>query len=252
MENITMETERKTQSDNEKEINLAQIGAALLNKWFVIVLVGAVCGVLAFIYFRFFVTPQYTSTTQIMVINRQNENSITATDITSASSLSKDYVVIVTSDTVMERVIANLSLNMTVDELAGKVTASLVTDTRQIRIDVKDPDPILAKKIADSVAQISSQRICEIMSIENMVEIIDPGNMPTKASSPRTLRNTIIVAIIGILISSVIVVIADITNDTIKNAEDVEKYLGCSVLGIIPVFEGEASSKGKKKKSGKQ
>ena len=39
MENITMETERKTQSDNEKEINLAQIGAALLNKWLVIVLV---------------------------------------------------------------------------------------------------------------------------------------------------------------------------------------------------------------------
>lgn len=245
--------ERQTHKDNsESEIDLVQIFRALLNKWIIILIVGVLCGILVFCYNKFFVTPQYTSSTQIMVINRQSENSITATDITSASSLSKDYVVIVTSTTVMERVVADLGLDINAAQLSSKVSASLVADTRQIRINVTDPDPIRAKQIADSVAEASGVRISEIMSINNMVQVIDPGSLPTQPSSPNTVKYTLIAFLAGVIVSCVIIVIISLVDDKIKTADDVEKYLECSVLGVIPVFETENSGKKNKSKNKKK
>ncbi len=246
MENFSNENKNQDYT-KETEIDLMQLFKALLNKWIIILIVGIVCALVVFCYNKFFVTPQYTSSTQIMVINRQSENSITATDITSASSLSRDYVVIVTSSTVMDRVIADLNLDMTSAELSKKVTASIVSDTRQIRINVNDPDPIMAKQIADSVAKASGTRISEIMSVSNMVQVIDPGSLPTAPSSPNVTKYTLIAFVIGVIVTCVVIIIINIIDDKIKTSEDVEKYLNCSVLGIIPVFEGENS--GKKKKS---
>ena len=48
-----------------------------------------------------------------------------------------------------------------------------------------------------------------------------------------------------------IVLIAYISNDTIKNQEDVERYLGLSTLGTIPISEDERKKK-KRKKQKKQ
>lgn len=43
--------------------------------------------------------------------------------------------------------------------------------------------------------------------------------------------------------------IAYISNDTVKTQEDVEKYLGLSVLGTIPLTETDRKKKKKNRKS---
>ncbi len=239
MDNNEMNNSVVKADKEEREIDLGQLLAALLSKWVIIVAAVLVCAVVSFGYFNFIVTPQYTSVTRIMVINRQSSDTITATDITSSTSLSKDYVEIVTSPSVLEQVIADLGLNLTTSQLDGKVSATVVTDTRMIRIGVTDKDPILAKKIADSIANVSSDKICKVMNIENMVSIIDEGSMPVTPSSPNVARNTIIAALLGLVVSCAIIIIVNITNDTIKTADDVEKYLGVSVLAVIPVFDND-------------
>ena len=50
-----------------------------------------------------------------------------------------------------------------------------------------------------------------------------------------------------ILLAAAVVLIVYLTNDTVKTPEDVEKYLGLSVLGTIP----NSSKKGKKSKKKK-
>ena len=69
------------------------------------------------------------------------------------------------------------------------------------------------------------------------------------------LRNMVIGALVGALIGVIGVLIAYFADDKIKSAEDVEKYLGLSVLGQIPITERaedpEADAgyrKGRKKK----
>lgn len=235
-------------SAGRTEIDLSEIFGMLARKWIIIAAAGVAAAVAVFCYFHFIVTPQYTSSARIMVINRQSSESITATDLTSSTTLSNDYVEIVTSRTVMEQVIADLDLNYSVGTLQSMVSASVVTNTRMINISVTNPDPILAKKITDSVSNVSSTRICEVMNIENMVSIVDEGSLPTEPSSPATTRNTVIAALLGIIIAAVVIIIIGIKDDRIKTPEDVEKYLGVSVLGTIPVFTAGTDNGGPKPK----
>lgn len=228
-----------TADNGRTEIDIAEIFAMLGHKWIIIAAAGVIAAVLAFGYFHFIATPKYTSSASIMVINRQNTDAITATDLTSSTTLSNDYVEIIKSRTVLEQVIADLDLDYDVDKLGGKISASVITNTRKISIKVTDEDPILAKKIADSLVDASSKRICEIMNVENMVSTVDNGDLPDKPSSPATKRNTVIAALIGVVLASAIIIIVGIKDDRIKTQEDVEKYLGTSVLGMIPLFEAE-------------
>ena len=50
-----------------------------------------------------------------------------------------------------------------------------------------------------------------------------------------------------ILLAAAVVIIVYLTNDTVKTPEDVEKYLGLSVLGTIP-YSSKMGNKSKKKK----
>ena len=52
--------------------------------------------------------------------------------------------------------------------------------------------------------------------------------------------------LLGVIIAMAAVIIIYLTNDTIKVEEDVERYLGLSVLGSIPFSEKESRSKKKK------
>ena len=243
------------QKENGKiEIDLGQVFTMLARKWMVILVTASVTAVVTFCILHFMVTPKYTSTARIMVINRQNSDAITATDLTSSTTLSNDYVEIVTSRSVLEQVIADLNLDYSTETLNKKVDASIVTNTRMIKISVTDPDPILAKKITDSISNVTSRKICDVMNIENMVSIVDTGSLPTEPSSPAVMRDTVIAVILAVLIVCAIIVIIGINDDRIKTKDDVEKYLGVSVLGVIPVFDrqlAESTHTGNIRNSGK-
>ena len=144
-----------TADNSRTEIDIAEIFGMLAHKWIIIVAAGVIAAVLAFGYFHFIATPKYTSSASIMVINRQNTDAITATDLTSSTTLSNDYVEIIKSRTVLEQVIADLDLDYDVEKLSDKISASVITNTRKISIKVTDEDPILAKKIADSLVKLS-------------------------------------------------------------------------------------------------
>jgi capsular polysaccharide biosynthesis protein len=56
---------------------------------------------------------------------------------------------------------------------------------------------------------------------------------------------------VGIVLTSLITLITYMMNDSIKTTEDIEKYLGMTTLGIIPIEEG-ANKKVKKIKQSRR
>ena len=219
------------------EIDIKQIFYLLLSKAGYILLTGAVIAILAFTYFKCFVAETYTSTSQIYVINKTSDN-LTSSDVSVSTYLSNDYVVLITTRPVMEQVIAELDLDMTTGQLASMVNASVVTNSRMIKITVTDTSPIRAKRIVDCIATVSAKRICEIMDSE-MVNIAEEGAVATAPVGPASGRNAVIAFILGAFIACAVIVIRHIVDDRIKTTDDIEKYLGMSVLGSIPVFEME-------------
>lgn len=233
--------------NEELEIDLKQICSLVLRRAWIILLAGALFGVCAFAYCSFIAEKQYISKTQIYVIDKQSED-ITSTDLTLFSALSNDYIQIIKTRPVLQDVINELKLNIKIEELMNKIAVSKEGDSRIISISVTDSSPIKAKRIADAIAKASAGQIYEVMDAE-LVNVIQPGNVPESPASPNTMKNTLIMFVLGSLVSCIIVIVKFFLDDTIVSPEDVEKYLGLSVIGNIPVFGIEAMQYSKRAKT---
>ena len=240
----------KSKSD-ELEIDLGQIFSVLLSKIVIILLSGLIFGLAAFLVSKLFIKPVYESTTSLYVLNRQIQGTTTYNDLQSSTQLTQDYKILVRSRNVTEKVISELNLDMTSDELADMITVSSPSNTRVLEIAVSAKDPYKAKEIADKVADISAESICDIMQIEK-VNIIEQANIPDQPVSHSYRKNALLAAVLGLILATAIVIIRFLTNDTIHTTEDVERYLGLSTLALIPLSEDLDDSNGKNKKSGKK
>lgn len=229
--------------DDEITIDLGDVLRTLWRKAHLILLVGILTALLAFVATKLFVTPMYTSVTKVYVLTKQNgTTSVTSSDLQAGSYLTKDYIQLVKSRPVMEQVIAVLGLDMKPAELSGMVSASAAEDTRILTISAQNADPKLAKEIADAVRQSVSVQITEIMDADavNTVEVAD---LPETPSSPNMKMNVAIGGALGMILVMGIIILIYILDDTIKTPDDVEKYLDSHVLTSIPIAEGTKKAK---------
>lgn len=233
----------------EQEIDLKELLLFLLGRWGMILITGILFAAAAFFVTQLLIAPKYTSTTSLYVINRQDESQITSADLNSSATLTADFEVLITSRTVLEQVIETIGLDISAEELENKISVDTASGTRILEVSVQDENAYAAKRIADAVAEISAAQMVALMGIDQ-VNIIDYGNIPTSPSSPNLMRNVIMGGVIGVVLTVLIFVLIFIFDDTLKTAEDVEDFLGISVLGAIPINDLDRSEKNRHKRKG--
>lgn len=228
----------------EIEIDLREIFMYLYNHLYVLIVSALIGAMLFYLASNLLLTKQYVSSTRIYVLNQQDQQTVTYNDLQTGTQLTKDYAKLVTSQTVTAQVIADLDLQnkyedmreITPSDLAEMISVETLTDTRVIQISVTDVSPTRAQDIANAVRVAASQRIYEVMAIE-AVNVVDTANLPEGPSSPNTMKNTAIGGAIGLVLATGIYILIFLLDDTIKTPDDVEKYLGLSVLASIPYDE---------------
>ena len=236
-----MET-RNTQVD-EIEIDLREVFLILLGKLWLIVLVGIFTAALAFGFSQFVLEPVYESTTQIYILNKQENNTVTYSDVQLGTQLTKDYAELIRSRYVLEEVMEELQLaqinpELDYEAMLEKVNVTTPTDTRILAITVKDTDPVLAMEMANSIREAAAVHIKNVMDIE-AVNVVDTANLPLEKSSPSVFKWTAVGGFIGMFLIMAIVMVWYLLDDTIKTSDDVEKYLGLSTLALIPLESRE-------------
>ena len=242
--------ENRTEIDNEIEIDLKDLFLEIVAFWKLILLALVLGAVIAYSISRFLMVPQYESTSELYVLSKST--SITSlADIQTGTSLTNDYMVVVKGRPVLEQVIANLGLDETYDSLEKKVTLENPSNSRILMITVRDENPLIAKTIADEIAEVGANFISLKMD-QDRPTIIEKGYADGDPVSPSILKYTALGGILGALLAVVIVVLSYLLNDTIMTAEDVEKKLGLNVLGTLPMeeseYDGETKSSRRKKK----
>ncbi|MBQ8230747.1 MAG: protein-tyrosine kinase [Lachnospiraceae bacterium] len=235
-------------TDDIIEIDLKEIFVVLLNKLWLIMLCGIVTGVISFCYSSFLITPQYQSTTKVYILNNQNGDNVTYSDLQMGTILTKDYKELIKSRNVLETVIENCKLDEKYGSLAGRVLVEPISDTRIIAITVEDPDPETARYLADEVRKVAAKHIKQVMDIE-AVNVVEEANLPENPASPSVVKWTVLGLALGMCACVGVILLKYLLDDTIKTSEDVEKYLGLSTLAMIPVMEDEVSASKKRKNS---
>lgn len=244
-----MDRENELMNRQEDEIDLLELFWAWKRRIWLILLVTFLGGSIGFAFSKLALTPQFTSTAMMYVLSKETTLTSLA-DLQIGSQLTQDYKVITTSRPVLEGVIEELGLDLTYEQLKQKISIGNPQDTRILSVTVTDPDPQMAKKIVDSVANVSSEYIGDIMEMIPP-KMIEDGQLPTQKSSPSNAKNAMLGAMLGMILTCGLITLQVILNDTIQTEEDVEKYLGLTVLAEIPVRDGEEAN-GKSKKAQKK
>lgn len=235
------------QQNDVNEIDLLELVGYYLRHWYLF-LVTMLLTLAAGLYIcKFVVKPQYESTTKIIILNQQNNGSLTYSDMQLASQLTKDYQELIKSRDVLETVIRNCGLNDNYSTLLSRINVANVTDTRILSITVTDPSPQMAQVIANNIRETASDHIRGVTDVE-AVNMVENANLPTEPASPSVKKWAVVSAAIGILIMLVILSIRFLTDDSIKTADDIEKYLGLSTLAVIPKMTATANAVSSSKK----
>lgn len=219
-----------------QEIELRDLFYILLKRKWLIISLTILLMVISAAYSVYMITPQYATSTTLMLgkpanhISGDNEN---YTYIRVNQLLIGTYAEIAKSRTILDETIKELNLNMTVSQLKSRISVSLLNDTEIIKITTRGSDPQLIEKIANGHAKVFMQSVKEIMQLDN-VTIMDKAIAPTYPISPNKKLNVAIAGVLGVMISVFIIFILEAFDNTIKINEDVKKHLDLPVIGMIP------------------
>ncbi len=230
---------------DDEEISLKQIFEILRKRAWIIVAITLTAIFIATIINFFLIKPVYESNTTIMIGKPRNRivdenNPITYQEIQTNRLLVSTYREIAKSRTVLEEVIKNSGLDISIGQLREKVDVSLVKDTEIIQIKVQDHDPETAANLANTIASAFSKQVIKIMNVEN-VQVLDEAIPQLSPVKPKKTMNIAISLVLGAMLGVLAAFILEFLDTSIKTPEDVEKYLGLPVIGTIPYLkEGES------------
>lgn len=230
-----------------EELDIIELLYAIKNKVKYIIITVVIFAMLGLIYSKFLVTPMYKSSTTF-VLSKSKESStqsetssssteaITQSDISLNSKLVSTYSEIIKSKTIAKEVIDSLGLDMSISEFKSNISVTSKDDTELIEITVSNSDPKLSADIANSLAEVFREKVNEIYKIDNLsvIDIAEPESTPYNIG---TVKNIILFALVGLVISCGAIFVIVYFDDTIKDEKDVEALLNVPVIASIPKLE---------------
>lgn len=233
----------------EMELDLVELLYEIRKKIWYVILVALIGASIAAGITKFVMTPMYTSSSMMIVLTKETTIASIA-DLQMGSQLTNDYKVLILSRPVLEKTIKKTGLDMDYKELKKYLTITNENDTRILQLSVEQPNPKLAKKVVDTLADVSSAYIADKMEVQ-APKIVEVGEVPIRPTSPSLMKNVVIGFLLGALLMIAFITVQVMMNDSVVTDEDVEKYLQLTTLASIPLKSAE-DSKAKKSRANKR
>lgn len=237
----------------------------IIKKYFWILIFMAIIGAgVGYSVAKFVITPTYSSSTS-MLVNRSTEDTSTPnanlSDQQADVQLISTYKNLITSSNVLGTVSDKLAhpspivvkkareavhqtsgdgtkhsnkkgYKLSVDDLKDMVSISSQTNSQVFSIDVKSNNAQLSADIANEVAGVFKDKIGDFMKINN-VSVIDKATKNSKPVAPNVNLFTLVGFVIFAGFTFLLLLIKELTDTTVKSADEVADLLGITNLGTI-------------------
>lgn len=226
-----------------------------------------------FIVSKFIMTPKYTATTQLLVNqkNENNANGQAYNNQQADIQVINTYKDIITSPVILKETKKELAnpvkvihkaqpakyktladgtkrlvsaakpakvehtgqgYSMTTSELEDAITIKTQTNSQVFSVSVETDNPKKSAAAANTIATVFKNRIKKIMNVNN-VTIVAKATTPAKPSSPNVKLFTLAGAVLGLLISFMIVLMRDLMDTSVRDNDFMVDELGLTNLGQI-------------------
>lgn len=187
-------------------------------------------------------TPLYQASTRLFV-STSSGNSVSDTYQGNLFSQQRviSYTELVMGETLAQRTIDKLGLDMTAAELSSSVTASAKPDTVLINVKVLDASPVRARDIADALSDEFVVMVGELETPEGggrpdaRVIVEQHASIPASPVTPKKTRNVAAGLALGVLLGVGLAFLRDRLDNTVKDRQSLEDITGVALVGSIPL-----------------
>ncbi len=233
----------KTQQNGQNyyTIDLGYIFKIILQKIWILVVVGVITAGIGFSLASFVIQPSYSASVKLYVNNGSTGNGISTTQITAAQELVNTYMEILHSNPTYELIIEEADLDYSVKQLAGMIESGASNNTEVMYVTVTANDPYVAADIANAAIDALVYRISDVIE-DSSVKVVQTATPNTNKVSPNTTMYTSMGLFIGVFITAAIIAIAAITDNKIHDDEYITDTFDCPILARIPDFTEKTHS----------
>lgn len=181
-------------------------------------------------------TPTYRATARISAVPARPDWGLGS----SAKDLLRNFVMIINTHDMANRVIDAASFDMSSYDLLAKVTVSAEPENFAIRLDAVDEDPQVASKIVLTTAQLFVNERTSYYNTQDKRDRIEvklaDSVIDAPPYRPNVRMNLIAGAALGALIGALIVLLLEwMAGDILATPDHLRRATGLPVLGAIPV-----------------
>ncbi|MGE2715275.1 polysaccharide biosynthesis tyrosine autokinase [Mycolicibacterium litorale] len=222
-------------------MNLQDFVKTLRSRW-ITVCVTIVISLLAAVAVTLLTTPLYQASTRLFV---STNGGSTLAETYQGNRVSQERVVsyaqLLTGETLAQRTIDKLGLEMTAAELQSHVTASSKLDTVLIDVEVLDTSPVRARDVANALSDEFVVMVRELETPEDgaspnaRVVVEQRASISGTPVVPQPLRNIAIGLGLGVALGIGLAVLRDLLDNTVKSRESLEGITKAGIVGSIPL-----------------
>lgn len=229
-------------SDEGAGLTIREFVRLLRSGWLIICVTTAVA-VGGAVAYNLLTTPLYQASARLFVSTSTTSGD--ANEIYSGTLSSQQrvlsYTKLLTGETLAQRTVDKLHLDMTAEALRAKVTATAAPNTVLIDVSVLDPSPDRARDIADA---LSAEFVVMVRELETPPDSETPAaravveqhaTVPDHPTIPKTTRNVAIGLALGVMLGIGIAVLRDRLDNNVKDQQCLEEIAGTSVVASIPL-----------------
>lgn len=177
--------------------------------------------------------PIYRATALLIV--EQGSSGDPYSNLLASNQLVTTYIGLINQPNVMENAASQIG-GISAVSLAGHTQATAQSGTQIIVLQVDDTNPSRAALSANAVANafinvLTQQNVTN----KNTVRIFQPATPPTSSDHPRPLYNSLLGAVLGLILALCFVILHEFLDDRIRTVEQFERIPNLTILGTFPM-----------------
>ncbi|MBX6763120.1 MAG: hypothetical protein K6T51_08275 [Rubrobacteraceae bacterium] len=185
--------------------------------------------------------PVYQADAEILVGMSQKSNAVNslAGDVQGLQGVTQTVAAAIPSRSIAREVIDKMNLRTTPEAFLNGLSVQQISSTQLIDISYRTSNPVLARDIVNTVAQVSSDKIAQIspQAGDITATIWEPASKPQAPVSPNPVRNGALALVIGLMLGVGLAFVLEYLDDSWRSPEEVERVSGVPTFGIIPNYK---------------
>lgn len=242
-------------------MELRRYWAVMLEWWWLILLGPLMTASMTFLISRS-LTEEYQASTILRIRERQSSASANYSDLLLSERLAGTYAQLIKTRPILDEVSQSFDPPISENSLRAAIAVALIPNSQLLRITIIQSDPALARDIANRLAEVfiaqnrngqleelarlqsamasrglsNTQEIVSAQTIAlDSLTVAEPATVPDSPVRPRVFLNTLLAALVGLIVALGLAFLLDYLDDTVKTPEDMEA-IPLVALGTVMRF----------------